>query len=137
MKLAIDAPDASHVRFGPEEASVNRLALVAGLFLLALSACAPQARVENNVVPTLVSTTVKGDSVILQGRNFGDGQGGQSGGSYVVLGADYGGGGGVRAEVVSWSGNRIEVNVPPRAGYGYAFVYVDRVRSNGLPVNLN
>jgi hypothetical protein len=137
MKLAIDARDGRTVRFGPEEASVNRLALVVGLFLLALTACAPQAQVENNVVPTLVSTSVRSGNVVLQGRNFGDGQGGQGSGTYVVLGAEYSGGGGVRAEAVSWSANRIEVSVPPRAGYGYAFVYVNGVRSNGLPVNLN
>ena len=117
---------------------MNRLALVAiGLFLLALTACAPQAQVEDNVVPTLVSATVNGDSVLLQGRYFGDGQNGQANGSYVVLGANYNGGGGVRAPVVSWGPSRIEVSVPEGTGYGYAFVYVDRLRSNGLPVNVN
>lgn len=137
MKLAIDGPASCHVRFGPEEASVNRLALVIGVFVLVLSACAPQPQVENNVVPTLVSTTVKGDNVVLQGRYFGDGQGGESSGSYVTLGANYNGAGGVRAEVLSWTQNRIEVTIPRGAGYGYAFVFVDRLRSNGLPVDLN
>lgn len=136
MKLAIDARSLTNVRFGPEEASVNRLALVLGLFILLLSACAPTPQVENNVVPTLVSSSVKGDTVVLQGRYFGDGQSGEAAGSYVVLGADYNGRGGVRAPVRSWSGNRIEVAIPEGAGYGYAFVYVDRMPSNGLPVNL-
>ncbi|MEX2543255.1 MAG: hypothetical protein WD314_15720 [Trueperaceae bacterium] len=116
---------------------MNRLALVVGLFLLVLSSCAPQPQVENNVIPTLVSTTVQGDTVILQGRYFSDGRDGESAGSYVLLGANYSGTGGVRAEIVSWSGHRIEVAVPAGAGYGYAFVFVDRIRSNGLPVNLN
>jgi hypothetical protein len=137
MKLAIDVPGVHHIRFGFEEASVNRLALVFGLFVLVLSACAPKAQVENNVVPTLVSTSVKGDTVVLQGRYFGDGAGGEDSGSYVILGAGYNGSGGVRAPVVSWTANRIEVSVPDGAGYGYGFVFVDRIRSNGLPVDLN
>jgi hypothetical protein len=138
MKLAIDAQNARLVRFGPEEASVNRLALVAiGLFVLVLTACAPQASVENNVVPTLVATTVDGDEVLLQGRYFDDGQGGEANNSYVILGANYNGNGGVRAEVLSWSPNRILVSVPQGEGYGYAFVFVDGIRSNGLPVNPN
>lgn len=116
---------------------MNRLALVVGLFLLVLTACAPQPQVEHNVVPTLVSTTVKGDNVVLQGRYFGDGQNGESSGSFVILGATYGGGGGHRAEVVSWGSNRVEVVAPEGAGYGYAFVFVDGMRSNGLPVNLD
>ena len=116
---------------------MNRLALVAiGLFLLALTACAPQARVEDNVVPTLFSASVNGDTLVLQGRYFGDGQGGQADGSYVLLGANYNGGSGVRAPVVSWAPSRIEVTVPEGTGYGYAFVFVDRLRSNGLPVNI-
>lgn len=137
MKLAIDGRSAVHVRFGLEEASVNRLALVVGLFLLVLSACAPQPQVENNVVPTLVSASIKGDNVILQGRYFGDGQGGENARSYVMFGANYSGAGGVRATVLSWSNNRIEVSAPSGAGYGYAFVFVEGLRSNGLPVNLN
>ncbi|HEX7003219.1 MAG TPA: hypothetical protein VF168_03430 [Trueperaceae bacterium] len=116
---------------------MNRLALVAiGLFLLALTACAPQAQVEDNVIPTLVSATVEGDTVVLQGRYFGDGQGGQANGSYVILGANANGNGGVRAPVVSWAPSRIEVSIPEGTGYGYAFVYVDRIRSTGLPVNI-
>lgn len=138
MKLAIDALYAGLVRFGLEEASVNRLALVAiGLFLLVLTACAPQAQVENNVIPTLVSTSVDDDTVVLQGRYFGDGQDGEASGSYVILGANYNGGGGVRAPVVSWSPSRIEVSVPEGVGYGYAFVFVDGIRSTGLPININ
>jgi biotin transporter BioY len=116
---------------------VNRLALAIGLFVLVLSACAPQAQVENNVVPTLFSTSVRGDTVVLQGRYLGDGQGGEASGSYVLLGANYNGSGGVRAPVLSWTTNRIEVSVPSGAGYGYGFVFVDRLRSNGLPVDLN
>ncbi|MEX2535896.1 MAG: hypothetical protein WD273_09910 [Trueperaceae bacterium] len=117
---------------------MNRLALFTfGLFVLVLSACAPQPQVENNVIPTLVSATVNNDVVVLQGRYFGDGQGGDAEGSYIILGANYNGAGGVRAPVTSWGPNRIEVTVPAGTGYGYAFVFVDRIRSNGLPVNAN
>lgn len=137
MKLPIDAPDGIPVGSKPEEASVKRLALAIGLFMLVLSACAPQAQVEDNVVPWLVSAQSSDSGVVLQGRNFGDGQAGESESSYVVLGANMHGSGGVRAPVRSWSENRIEVDVPDGAGYGYAFVFVNGVRSTGLSVDLN
>lgn len=107
------------------------------LFLLVLSACAPQASVETNVQPTLFSVTAPsevGGELLLQGRYFGDGQDGKS--SYVILGADINGDGGGRIVPTSWSPSRITVTVPERAGYGFVFVMVDGVRSNGLPANL-
>jgi len=102
-----------------------------------LAACAPGANVETNVQPTLFSVTapgVVGGELVLQGRYFGDGQGG--GDSYVILGADIGGEGGGRLEAASWSPSRITLRVPQGAGYGFVFVIVDGVSSNGLPANL-
>lgn len=102
-----------------------------------LAACAPGASVETNVQPTLFSVTAPGEvggELVLQGRYFGDGRGG--GDSYVILGADIGGEGGGRLEAASWSPSRITLRVPPGAGYGFVFVVVDGVSSNGLPANL-
>jgi len=36
----------------------------------------------------------------------------------------------------SWTPSRIEFSVPDGAGYGFVYVVVDGVRSNGLPANL-
>ncbi len=119
---------------------MKRLAwLMFGLVALALSACAPQTTVKNDVVPTLFSVTVPanpGGTVVLQGRYFGDGFGGQADDSYVLVGADVNGDGGIMAEATTWSPNRIEFVSPDRAGSGFVFVVVNGVRSNGLPANL-
>lgn len=115
--------------------SIRVLALLA---LGSLAACAPQAGFQTNVQPTLISVTAPGafgGELVLQGRYFGDGQGGE-GDSYVVLGADISGEGGGRLEAASWSPSKITLSVPRGAGYGYVFVVVNSVQSNGLPANL-
>lgn len=107
------------------------------LFLLVLAACAPQASVETNVQPTLFSVTAPeqiGGELLLQGRYFGDGLEGKN--SYVILGADINGDGGGRIIPASWSPSRIALTVPEQVGYGFVFVVVDGVKSNGLPANL-
>ena len=107
------------------------------LSLLILAACAPQTSVETNVQPTLFSATTPaevGGELVLQGRYFGDGQAGNN--SYVVLGADINGGGGGRIKTTSWTPSRITLDVPKNVGYGFVFVFVDGVKSNGLPANL-
>ncbi|MBX3142911.1 MAG: IPT/TIG domain-containing protein [Trueperaceae bacterium] len=109
------------------------------LMALGLVACAPTAAVSQNVIPTLISVTVPttgSGNVVLQGRYFGDGSGGASENSYVIVGANMSGDGGVRVEASSWSANRIEFVAPAGAGSGFVFVVVDGVTSNGLPVNL-
>ena len=114
---------------------LRRVSLLLGLLVLA--ACAPQTSVETNVQPTIFSITAPGEvggELVLQGRYLGDGQGGNN--SYVVLGADINGDGGGRIKTTSWSPSRITLDVPKNAGYGFAFVYVDGVKSNGLPTNL-
>ncbi len=108
------------------------------LTALGLVACAPTAAVSQNVIPTLISVTVPSGSgnVVLQGRYFGDGSGGASENSYVIVGANMSGEGGVRVDASSWSANRIEFAAPAGAGSGFVFVVVNGVTSNGLPVNL-
>lgn len=119
---------------------MKRLAWITlGLAALVLSACAPTAGVRQDVVPTLISVTVPataGGTVVLQGRYFGDGFGGAADDSYVLVGADMKGEGGVQAAVGSWTPTRIEVTAPERAGSGFVFVVVGGQRSNGLPANL-
>ncbi|HLV11242.1 MAG TPA: hypothetical protein VKY42_02235 [Trueperaceae bacterium] len=119
---------------------MKRLAcLTLGLVALALSACAPQATVRSDVMPTLISVTVPdspGGTVVLQGRYFGDGFAGQADNSFVLVGANMNGEGGVQADVTMWSPTRIEFTAPERAGSGFVFVVVGGVRSNGLPASL-
>lgn len=105
---------------------------------LLLAACAPQAAVQNQVVPTLISVTIppEGGPVVLQGRYFGDGRGGENEESYVLVGADIDGEGGVRVDPSTWTPSRIEFAAPGGAGYGFVYVVVKGVRSNGLPANL-
>lgn len=113
--------------------------LALGLVALALAACAPSVSVSDNVVPTLISVTVPpaaGGNVVLQGRYFGDGAAGVAENSYVIVGADMSGNGGVQPTVRSWTPTRIEFAAPDGAGSGFVFVVVAGVRSNGLPANL-
>lgn len=116
----------------------RRAALFSVLLVLLLAACAPQTSVETNVQPTLFSVTAPGEvggELLLQGRYFGDGEGGGND-SYVLLGADISGENGGRIRAASWSPSRITLRVPENAGYGFVFVVVDGVRSNGVPANL-
>jgi len=112
--------------------------VLAPLALGLLAACTPQTSIETNVQPTLFSASapdVIGGDLVLQGRYFGDGQDGK-GDSYVILGADINGEGGGQLEVTDWSPSKITLHVPRNAGYGFVFVVVDGVKSNGLPANL-
>lgn len=106
------------------------------LLLMLLSACAPKLTIENTVVPQLFSAKVDGDTVKLQGRYWGDGMSGGSESSYVLLGADVNGDGGVAVRANSWSTTRIEASIPENAGFGFVFVVVDGAKSNGLPLNV-
>lgn len=114
-------------------------ATIAATLLILLAACQPAVTVETNVLPTLISVAVPTNNdgtIVLQGRYFGDGQGGNAENSYVILGADVSGNGGVRATAAMWSSSRIELGVPGGVGAGFIFVVVNGVRSNGLPANL-
>lgn len=106
------------------------------LVMVALTACTPQTSIENNVIPQLVSAKVEENSVMLQGRYFGDGQAGASEASYVILGGDVNCENGLAVRASSWSPSRVEVGIPDGAGYGFTCVVVDGVKSNALPINL-
>ncbi len=112
---------------------VLSIVVLAGLLL---AACSPAVSVENNVVPTLLSTTPSNGELVLQGRYFSDGLAGQHEKSYVLLGADIQGRGGVQVTAKEWSDSRIVVDIPEGAASGYVFVFVRGARSNGLPANL-
>lgn len=138
MKITIDVT----LRFAYDliikEAFLKYIAMVLSAVFL-LSACAPKLQVQNNVLPTLISVTSPTSPdgmILLQGRYFGDGQSGQAEDSYVLVGADVFGTGGVAVRASSWSTNRIEVAVPKAAGSGFVFVFVRGNRSNGLPTTL-
>jgi hypothetical protein len=105
------------------------------LLMLLLAACAPSITIENTVVPQLFSAKADGDTVQLQGRYWGDGMSGASENSYVLMGADVNGDGGVAVRANSWSTTRIEASIPANAGFGFVFVVVDGTKSNGLPLN--
>jgi hypothetical protein len=123
----------------PKEAFVKRLALAFAVLSLLFVACQPTLEIQNNVLPTLYSVTVPAErsgTVLLQGRYFGDGADGAAENSYVILGADVSGQGGVRVRANSWSPSRIEVPIPEGAGSGFVFVVVRGQRSNGLSANL-
>ncbi len=138
MKITIDALATVSYDLAIKEANVKRFAILF-LGLIALGACAPQLEVQNNVLPTLLSVTspdTRAEPVLIQGRYFGDGMNGQAEDSYVLLGADVNGNGGIAVRADSWSGNKIMVSVPEGAGSGYVFVYVRGNRSNGLPTTL-
>jgi len=108
------------------------------ILLFTLAACAPQARIEKNVIPTLISVNINeaNKTLTLQGRYFGDGQGGMNSGSYIILGADINAKGGIRVAPSTWTASKITLSIPDGAGRGYAFVVVKGMRSNGLPANL-
>lgn len=116
-----------------------RFSLLSLLSLILLSACTPRTAIQDNVVPVLYLITPAenvGDLVTLQGRYFGDGQGGVAEDTYVILGSDINSNGGVRISPSSWTPSKITFTMPEGVGYGYVFVVVDGHRSNGLPANL-
>lgn len=119
---------------------MKRLAWITfALVAFALGACAPTAAVSSNVTPTLISVqgpASVGGTVALQGRYFGDGMGGEADNSYVIVGADMEAKGGIQVETTVWTPTRIEFVAPDGVGYGWVFVVVGGVRSNGLPANL-
>jgi len=114
---------------------VKRFVLVStGLLAILFAACAPTSQVAFNVVPQLISASPPNGQgeVLLQGRYFGGG--GED--SYVIVGANQDGKGGVQVEASSWSPTRVVFVAPPRVGPGFVFVVVEGRMSTGLPLNL-
>lgn len=108
--------------------------VLTGLIAILLAACAPTSLVATNVVPRLISASPPNadGEVLLQGRYFGGG----GEGSYVLVGANMNGEGGVEATVASWATTRITFDPPAQVGPGYVFVVVGGTLSNGLPLDL-
>jgi len=114
---------------------VKRTVLVlTGLIAILLAACVPTSQFATNVVPRLISASPPNADgvVLLQGRYFGGG----GEGSYVLVGADVNGEGGVEAPASSWGTTRVTFAPPAQVGPGYVFVVVAGTFSNGLPLNL-
>jgi hypothetical protein len=107
------------------------------LVIVALTACTPQVSIENNVIPQLVSAQVNDDSIVFQGRYFGDGQAGNAENSYIIVAGDVNCENGLAVRASSWSPSNVEIKgIPQGAGYGFTCVVVDGVKSNALPINL-
>lgn len=118
---------------------MKRLALILTFIVALLAACAPAPSIATNVPVTLISVSVpttKGDSVVLQGRYFGDGRTGGATDNYVLVGANAEGKGGKKADVSAWTPTRITFVAPETGGNGWVFVVAGGIRSNGLPTNL-
>lgn len=119
---------------------MKRLAWIPLVAVAALTACAPPAAVENNVVPTLISIQLPEDpqeEIVLVGRYFGDGQTGGSEDSYLVVGAQSDCTGGVQVQGDDWSANRITFRDPGGVGSGFVCVVAGGSVSNPLPADLN
>lgn len=118
---------------------MKRLALIAfGLVVVLLAACAPQPTVVTNVPVTLISvtpSTASANTLVLQGRYFGDGRTGGEDVNYVLIGANAQGEGGQKAQVLDWTPTRITVSRPQTGGHGWVFVVAGGVTSNGLPTS--
>lgn len=114
--------------------TLRAAALITVLTFL-LVACTPAApRIQNHVVPTLISVTHTEEGTLrLQGRYFADGANGAHPESYVQVGTTANGEGGVRAHIIEWSGGFIEATLPHDAPHGFVLVSVAGIPSNALP----
>ena len=114
----------------------NLLLPLLALFLLA--ACAPQAQtVATSVLPQIFSVKADGDTITIQGRYLGTGQGGYEAGNYVLVGADMNGIGGNAYTATSWTNTHIQVTLTSTEPSGTVHVVVDGQRSNALTINRN
>ncbi len=118
------------------KAPFRQLLPVLLLLLPVLAACAPQAQtVANTVLPQIYNLHVDGNTLSIQGRYLGTGEGGYDAGNYVLVGADMYGVGGRAYAPGSWSNSRIEVTIAANDPGRTLFVVVDGVRSNVLTIN--
>jgi len=119
---------------------VKRLALIAiGAAALLLSACAPTFDLTSQVPVQILSVTApaaQGGTVVVQGRNFGDGRTGGEDANYVLFARTSDAMHGQRLTVSSWSPQRIEFASPAEAGNGWLTIVANDVRSEPFPVSL-
>ena len=117
---------------------MNIRALLAGsIALFAFVSCAPSDRPTVRPLLIKISEPAKiGQTVMIQGRYLG-----AAANSTVVFGANDLGAGGTKAaaaNIVSWSGTEVQVNIPDgtKSGGNFVFISVGGVLSNGLPYNV-
>ncbi|MFA5595797.1 MAG: IPT/TIG domain-containing protein [Trueperaceae bacterium] len=119
---------------------MKRLALIAiGAVALLLSACAPTFDLTSQVPVQILSITTpaaKGGTVVVQGRNFGDGRTGGADANYVLFARTSDTTHGQRLTVNEWTPRRIAFTSPEEAGNGWITVVANDVASQAFPVSL-
>ncbi len=119
---------------------MKRLALIlTGALALLLGACAPTTDLSERIPVQVLSITVpqaQGDTVVLQGRNLGDGRSGGPEANYVLFSRKPDDTNGQRLEVISWTPQRIEFVSPQEAGNGWLTIVANDVPSAPLPISL-
>lgn len=119
---------------------MKRLALiVTGAAVLLLAACAPTFDVTQQVPVQILSIhqpTTKGGTVVIQGRNLGDGRTGGPEANYVLFTREFDSNEGQRLQADSWTPQRIELTSPEEAGTGWLIVVANGVRSEAMSVSL-
>jgi hypothetical protein len=117
-----------------------RFLMIVTMCLGLLTACSPaRVTIENNVTPQLLSIKVplqRPGIVLIQGRYLTDGFSGDDPSSYVIVGADISGAGGLRLIPETWTDSFIAFSAPEGAGSGFVYVVVRGQRSNGLPASM-
>ncbi len=119
---------------------MKRLALIAiGAVALLLSACAPTFDITSQVPVQIISITaptVKGGTVVVQGRNFGDGRTGGPDANYVLFTRTSDTTQGARISASLWGPQRIEFASPEEAGNGWITIVANDVPSEAFPISL-
>ena len=119
---------------------MKRLALIAiGPVALLLSACAPTFDLTSQVPVQILSITAQsaqGGTVVVPGRNFGDGRTGGDSANYVLFARASSDTHGQRLEVNSWTPTRIQFTAPDEAGNGWITIVANGVRSEAIPISL-
>lgn len=119
---------------------MKRLALIITLGAgLLLGACAPTFDLTSQVPVQILSVTApttKGDPLLIQGRNFGDGRSGGDDANYVLFTRTSDSRRGERLDVESWAPQRVVVVSPEEAGNGWLLLVANGVFSEAFPVSL-
>ncbi|NLG09537.1 MAG: hypothetical protein GX560_09855 [Deinococcales bacterium] len=119
---------------------MKRLALIlTGALAVLLGACAPSTDITMRVPVQVLAVTVPqtmGDTVVVQGRNLGDGRTGGERANYVLFARTPDARDGQRVQVLSWTPNRIEFVSPDEAGTGWLIVVANGVRGEAFPISL-
>lgn len=119
---------------------MKRFALIAILGAgLLLVACAPSFDLETQVPVQVLSVKVPqeaGGTIIIQGRNLGDGRTGGEDENFILFTRKSDSREGERLQVGSWSPQRVEAVSPSEAGNGWLVIVANGVFSEAFPVSL-